>query len=314
MTKHLFIEKIKNYYGDENTEYHWMSSGFQNIVIKCTHHSKTIFVRIAESNRRTYEMIQAEIDWLFTLSKATLHVPTALPSHQSKMIEEIVIGQDLYYVVAFHEVEGEFMDVTNQEIWNTHLFEEWGAVLGRIHKTTPNKPLARPEQWETSSSVIETINYFTLEENEAMNNRLQEIVNEISTLPINSSTFGLIHNDFHQGNMLIHHQGIGVIDFDDCMFGWYAQDFAVALYHADWQATEIARLDSSFSSTFLDSFIKGYERSYTLSPDTLKQISLFLRWREFFLYALFMQKWSLHDLQDWQSFTLEKLRHRILQG
>lgn len=81
-----------------------------------------------------------------------------------------------------------------------------------------------------------------------------------------------------------------------------------------WQATEIAGLDSSFSTTFLDSFIQGYEKSYPLSPDTIKQIPLFVRWREFFLYALFKKKWPLHALQDWQSFTLEKLRNRILTG
>lgn len=314
MTRHLIIEKIKTYYGDKNTEYHWISEGFQNTMIKCTHQSRTIFVRAAASNRRPFDMLQAEIDWLITLSKATLHVPTALPSHHGNLIEKIFVEETPYYLVAFHEVVGESLDVTNKKIWNTLLFQEWGATLGRIHRTTPNKPLYRPNQWEASSTVMETINYFTLKENEEMNDRLQEIVHEISKLPTDPEVFGLIHNDFHQGNIIMQPQGIGVIDFDDCMYSWYAQDFSVALYHAYWQATEIAGLDSSFPTTFLDSFIQGYEKSYTLSPDTIKQIPLFVRWREFFLYALFMKKWPLHALQDWQRFTLDKLRNRIING
>ncbi|MCM3599980.1 phosphotransferase [Robertmurraya korlensis] len=314
MTRHLIIEKIKTYYGNENTEYHWISDGFQNIVIKCTHPSRTIFVRVAASGRRTMDMLKAEIDWLFTLSKASLHVPTALPSHLGNLIEKIFIEDTPYYLVAFHEVMGEPLDVTNKIIWNTQLFKEWGAVLGCIHRTTPNKLLYRPNQWEASSTVMETINYFARNENEDKNDRLQEIVHEISKLPTDPEVFGLIHNDFHQGNIIIQPQGIGVIDFDDCMYGWYAQDISVALYHAYWQATEIAKLDSSFSIAFLDTFIQGYKKSYTLSHDTIKLIPLFVRWREFFLYALFMKKWSLHALQDWQSYTLKMLRNRILNG
>src|SRR5271154_671527 len=43
--------------------------------------------------------------------------------------------------------------------------------------------------------------------------------------------FGMIHADLHDGNLLSDGERLTVIDFDDCAFGWFAYDIAVALYH-----------------------------------------------------------------------------------
>ena len=40
--------------------------------------------------------------------------------------------------------------------------------------------------------------------------------------------YGLQHGDLHQENYFFHHGRIRVIDFDDCGFGWYIDDLAVA--------------------------------------------------------------------------------------
>jgi Ser/Thr protein kinase RdoA (MazF antagonist) len=38
--------------------------------------------------------------------------------------------------------------------------------------------------------------------------------------------WGLIHADLHRDNILLHHGEIGVIDFDDCGWGYYLFDLA----------------------------------------------------------------------------------------
>jgi Ser/Thr protein kinase RdoA (MazF antagonist) len=41
---------------------------------------------------------------------------------------------------------------------------------------------------------------------------------------------GLIHADLHPGNALFWHDEVRVIDFDDCGFGYWLYDIAVALW------------------------------------------------------------------------------------
>jgi Ser/Thr protein kinase RdoA (MazF antagonist) len=41
--------------------------------------------------------------------------------------------------------------------------------------------------------------------------------------------FGLIHADLRLANLMIDAQGLWVIDFDDCGFGWWVYDLAAAL-------------------------------------------------------------------------------------
>ena len=41
---------------------------------------------------------------------------------------------------------------------------------------------------------------------------------------------GLIHADLHLGNALFWHDDVRVIDFDDCGFGYWLYDIAVALW------------------------------------------------------------------------------------
>jgi Ser/Thr protein kinase RdoA (MazF antagonist) len=80
-------------------------------------------------------------------------------------------------------------------------------------------------------------------------------------------TFGMIHADLHDGNLLVGEGGLTVIDFDDCAFGWHAYDIAVAFYNQ--QATP--RFDA-----LRRAFVRGYRTRRDLGDDILAQIPMFL--------------------------------------
>jgi Ser/Thr protein kinase RdoA (MazF antagonist) len=63
------------------------------------------------------------------------------------------------------------------------------------------------------------------------------------------STFGMIHADLHDGNLLVGGDGLTVIDFDDCAFGWHVYDIAVGLWHQQ---------QSPRFETIQDAFVRGY--------------------------------------------------------
>ena len=57
------------------------------------------------------------------------------------------------------------------------------------------------------------------------------------------------------------------IDFDDCAFGWYAYDIAVALYHQQ---------DSSRFDDLQRAFVRGYRTRRALGDDVVALIPMFL--------------------------------------
>lgn len=122
---------------------------------------------------------------------------------------------------------------------------------------------------------------------------------------ITPETYGLIHNDFHQGNLIIKEGTITTIDFDECSYNWFAQDIAVAFYHAYWQNKTYNVNVDRFTKTFYSCFFAGYQAEKMIQPEMIKQIPIFLKLREIFLYQLFIQKWDLNQLEEWQRFTLD---------
>ena len=53
---------------------------------------------------------------------------------------------------------------------------------------------------------------------------IQELLSEITALPQDRDSFGVIHSDMHQGNIFIDENEINVIDFGDSIYGWFAMD------------------------------------------------------------------------------------------
>jgi Ser/Thr protein kinase RdoA (MazF antagonist) len=52
---------------------------------------------------------------------------------------------------------------------------------------------------------------------------------KLSAFGMDNDRFGLIHADLRLANLLVDGDRLGVIDFDDCGFGWFGYDFAAAI-------------------------------------------------------------------------------------
>ncbi|WP_019413824.1 phosphotransferase enzyme family protein [Paenisporosarcina sp. TG20] len=269
------------------------NGGFHNDVFYIKGKNKV--VRISDY-KKTKEMVLQEIDWMSFLYGKGVAVPKP---------EMTLVSEEDRVRTYFEFIKGEQVDVTNVTQWNVKTFEHLGRILGRMHslsKEFETEVINRPKWTVGNPDVFGIRKNLSQQKRESYDKLMQSLL----SYDITPDTFGLIHNDFHQGNIIIgEEERITTIDFDECSFNWFAQDIAVVFYHAYWQHSSFNNNIDTFSQTFMSHFFTGYRTENQLHRDTMKQIPTFLKLREIFLYQLFIQKWDMDKLEEWQKYNLE---------
>lgn len=276
-----------------------LNGGFHNEVYYLKDENKIL--RISEVHK-TEESILQELEWMDFLQKHGVRLPLA---------EKKLRNNNGRISTFFEYIEGNPVEVTNQAFWNGNTFEKFGRILGKMHalsKTFEVAEIHRPVWTKDEPDV------FSIKSNldPGMKRIYDDLMGRMITDPNTADTYGLIHNDFHQGNFIVGEQGdIIVIDFDECSYNWFAQDVAVFFYHSYWQQQSFNGLTNEFCEEFPQRFFAGYQAENLLHEVTIMQIPIFLKLREIYLYQLFLQKWDLDHLEEWQKFTLDNLKNAI---
>jgi Ser/Thr protein kinase RdoA (MazF antagonist) len=86
-----------------------------------------------------------------------------------------------------------------------------------------------------------------------------------------AGNFGLIHADLHLDNALFWRDEVRVIDFDDCGFGYWLYDIAVALWELRYR---------NDYEDFRSALIDGYTQHRPLPPGGLAHLDDFIATRE----------------------------------
>jgi amicoumacin kinase len=289
-----------------------LTDGFQNDVFEFNDGQDTRILRVTSSTNRSKESIQSELDFIKNLSLNGIGVSIPINSIQGNYIEEISLQGVSYYLTTFSKAKGRLVNVSDPKEWNRGFFQYWGSTMGKMHSLTKMgnerfKTYNRPS-WNGQDN--ETSLFFSAISEQA-SRAYEELIKSINDLPRSQHSYGLIHNDFHQGNYFVHEGDITIFDFDDCSFSWFAQDIAASYYHAVWQNSSFNPDFKNFPMEFIQCFLEGYSQENDLKKEIVEQIPLFLKLREFFLLNLFYKKWDTQNLLEWQSFTLKDLQFRI---
>lgn len=276
-----------------------LDGGFHNDVFHIENEGKV--VRISDISK-TKTMVLQEIEWMNFLYEEGVAVPKP---------EMTIESEEERVRVYFEFIKGDPIDVTNPFHWNEKIFGQLGRILGRMHALSKK---FKVDAIHRSVWAVENPDIFAIRENLSpwIRENYDNLMHNLLPYEIKPETFGLIHNDFHQGNLIINHEDtLTTIDFDECSFNWYAQDVAVVFYHAYWQHNSYNGNVDTFPQTFLSHLFAGYKEENLLHKDLIEQIPIFLKLREIFLYQLFREKWDKNNLEDWQKFTLRDLEHKI---
>ena len=246
-------------------------------------------LRVTPASHQPTAAIRAELEWQhFVIDRGKIDAPRALPSRQGNLAEAFEAKPTSFTAVLFEKLSGRPVGAGD---WNPVLFKEWGRLVGSLHALsqdfTPNR---RRLLWN-ASDFLDAQTYIPDSEPQ-IRREAAKVVATVAKLPESNASFGMIHGDVYQDNFLIGRTGLQLFDFDNCEYGHYVSDIAVALYAAVWRHDDPADREG-FARHFLGAFLTGYSGQYSLAVDELRRLPLFLRLREVLIYTVARKKRSL---------------------
>lgn len=189
----------------------------------------------------------------------------------------------------------------NTELLASPLSRQWGKLIGKAHRIAKEYPVWKNISGKTSEfGFQDEVNFFTdWCKEEAVKEEWRKMGVTLSKLPINRNTYGFIHNDNHQHNIIVNENHITLIDFDVSGCNFFLQDITVPAQGiicdlSGGMVNEVYQKEPL--KLYFDYFINGYETENHLDVFWLKQIDTFLNYRRLLLFTC---------MQDYLNFNTE---------
>ena len=286
--------------------------GFESFIYEFTRGAGTYILRVGHSGRRAEALVHGEVDWINYLADRGAGVPRAVPSKNGRIVEAIDDGAGERFIAAvFTKAAGRS---PREAGWSPDLYETYGRTLGAMHALT--KPY-RPSQvaWkrpEWDDPAIQDVEAHLPPAETGVVERYRDLLRHLSTLPKDKDSYGLIHFDAHGGNFLVDDRGrITLFDFDDCCYGWFMYDIAIAFFYMVFGKED----PGAFTEGFMRHFLAGYRSENRLGPEWLAEFPNFLKMREIDLYAVIHRSFDVDNLDNpWCARFMEGRKARIEQG
>ena len=236
---------------------------------------KTYYLRFNHSTERTREFIEAELSFIQHLTSQGIHANKPIQSLFDRVVETISTEMGDLHGVLFKAIQGKQYE--SDEL-NLEKFMYWGKALGKIHNISTGFVLPEKPTWKDHVSRIRSI---VPKSNNVIWRELDSVEKKLDQLPVKDRMFGIIHYDFEMDNLLWNEDSVGIVDFDDCAYYWYAADIAYAL--RDLYNDQVIRFN--IDDKRVQAFLKGYRSIQPITDEDLSHIPLFIRMHNLYTYA-----------------------------
>lgn len=109
-----------------------------------------------------------------------------------------------------------------------------------------------------------------------------------------------------------------VFDFDDCLYGWFSLDIAIAAAHAVWWGSpkEDRKSKNEFAQKFLNDFLEGYFKHHHLDHEWIERIPMFMDFRNICSFFWWLHPWNGDEnkLSDAQKNAIDQAVRFIENG
>jgi Ser/Thr protein kinase RdoA (MazF antagonist) len=244
------------------------------------------------------------LEWVNFLRAQGAPVSGPLKSMRGHLLERLEYNNQPYNITCFEKVSGTLAENIPPNTWTDELFHAIGRAVGQFHaiskKYQPSHAgLTRP-QWYDSYEITHATSLLQNLTDPA-GEKLARLLNYLVSLPQSPADYGLIHDDLHFANFLVG-QGnqVTVIDFDDCGYGWFVIDVAMAVFDVMVLYNPLNDVQGQiFARRFLRSYLSGYREQNQLDPFWQAQIGHFLKLKELCIYADLIGHPDIHQPDSW---------------
>jgi Ser/Thr protein kinase RdoA (MazF antagonist) len=214
-----------------------------------------------------------------------LAVPEPVPNLDGALVTPITLGAaiEVHQCVVLRWVCGELPTPG----LSPALLERLGAFTGELHRQAerfaPPSGFVRPRwDWERlfgARSILhneEAMATLAPAQHAALEAAGERIRRALTSPGKDALREGLIHRDLHRDNILICDGEVGVIDFDDCGFGYYLFDLACVL---DSFHRRIATGPADYQLQ-REALLRGYDRVRPLPSELDEHLGIFMAMRD----------------------------------
>lgn len=196
-------------------------------------------------------------------------------------------GNHIFIAYSMNYCEGKSPE---SKLLATDLSWHWGKLIGKAHKVAKNYPIWKNINRKPSEfGYQDEVNFFTNWcKEEEVKKEWQKMGLTLSKLPIDRSTYGFIHNDNHQNNIIIRDNCITLIDFDVSACNFFLQDITVPAQGIMFDLSGGMMNEVHHKEPlkyYFDYFINGYETENHIEDFWLEQIDTFLNYRRLLLFT-----------------------------
>ena len=220
---------------------------------------------------------RAAMDFHYYLSENNINVSVPLKSTNGELVLQMQDDGVDYIITAFTWLNGR---IWGFEANNAKMSFNWGKAMGDMHRAA--KDYKPPNENDVQKDIF-NCHYWgsffdDLKAYPNVYKITQELLGEITVLPRDRDSFGVIHSDMHQGNIFINGDEVNIIDFGDSIYGWFALDVAISLCHALWWDRKDNK-GNDLTNSIIKNFIKGYLSANQLSDFWISKILMFMKYR-----------------------------------
>ncbi|KZB59032.1 phosphotransferase enzyme family protein [Thalassospira sp. MCCC 1A02491] len=197
-----------------------------------------LILRVHRPGYHTRSEIESELAWINALRAAeVVNTPKPRLRSDGSLVAEFDQDGVGRHVVAFDFMQGDEPSADDALVDG---FFKLGAISARLHGHA--RQWARSVNFVRKSWTFDTTLGATPHWGDwraapgldgaglaVLTRVCQHLDQKLMTFGMGNDRFGLIHADLRLANLLVDGDRLGVIDFDDCGFGWFGYDFAAAI-------------------------------------------------------------------------------------
>ncbi|WP_438347985.1 phosphotransferase enzyme family protein [Paenibacillus sp. FA6] len=276
-------------------------------MYQCIGGQEVYFARV--TNYKTLEVQLEEVNWTNYMYQHGVGVPVSISSMEGNFVEMILPENIL--IVLYKAAAGRHL---LRSEWDDTILKEVGRQIGRMHKVTleyeRNQPFVHIVDWHQQEEY-NFAKYIPQQETK-IRSIAQKVLSDIREIPTSESTYGMVHGDIWLENIVVDKGNlITMIDFQDCERHHLVYDIVVPLYSALHYSYVGDGNIGDYTQLILKSLISGYREENDLSPETLREIPLFLKLKEIFEYCLMHMYWDAENLSEEQVHLMNLYRTKI---